>query len=576
MIWTFYFYSLRKLWIKWPPLVVSILFLMMLPLHAEINIEIPTPYSDDDYCDLDCRWCANGHRLFWCSIKRCDLEVLNKVIDHLDSGSIAYEDLWYHDGSMTEIIMAIFYKCEPAISLILKRMHVNINQQISNGVTALLYAASQGEADIARILLNHGADVNSVLSDGATPLVLSIQANSTSVYQLLIKSGSDYSVAFNTMAMDMFAAKYANSVVLEDLLNKLGFDDWKCYLCMALVNNNYHVADYLIKRGIDVNQLFSENHNALSVLSDFGNTEAMKFLLGRGAGVNVRVEHGQTSLIRAVLRDKPDSVEVLLGAGADVYAEDDAGYTAYDYALKKKYHDLAAMIVWDQHYLCLFPIWSDSFFALSSSIIVQCYKYSVKKNAGILADISYQILGGSLPHVMLLGGGFLLGITYQCLRGGGKVEVEVDDRNPDRQKPLPRKKKPREKKAKIADFTGSKRSFIDSNGEKSSSLTMFDVDRANREKQEAQNRKRRAADAGQRRQFMSDLKEILNTDRPWGLIDTLVGKYEKSVIIRILTENANAAEMFADAVKKAQYYATPENLKPFKKFFHQDKEAQLF
>ena len=59
-----------------------------------------------------------------------------------------------------------------------------------------------------------------------------------------------------------------------------------------------------------------------------GNTGAVKALLGQGAGVNARDEHGQTALYHAVWKGQIEAVNVLLAAGADVNAKNIAGGTA--------------------------------------------------------------------------------------------------------------------------------------------------------------------------------------------------------------------------------------------------------
>ena len=59
------------------------------------------------------------------------------------------------------------------------------------GLTALSYAAHQGEVRIARCLLNAGADVNHMDHDGMTPLMWAVQGDHIEMIRLLVQRGAD-------------------------------------------------------------------------------------------------------------------------------------------------------------------------------------------------------------------------------------------------------------------------------------------------------------------------------------------------------------------------------------------------
>ena len=57
---------------------------------------------------------------------------------------------------------------------------------------------------------------------------------------------------------------------------------------------------------------------ALMQAAGAGRSEAVKFLIQRGAQLDLRNHHGATALCFAAFKSKPDCLEILAAAGADV------------------------------------------------------------------------------------------------------------------------------------------------------------------------------------------------------------------------------------------------------------------
>ena len=69
--------------------------------------------------------------------------------------------------------------------------HANVNLRLDNGYSALIYAASKHPPDIAAALLAQGADVHVHTQDGATPLLLAAETGQTQNARLLLEKGED-------------------------------------------------------------------------------------------------------------------------------------------------------------------------------------------------------------------------------------------------------------------------------------------------------------------------------------------------------------------------------------------------
>jgi ankyrin repeat protein len=94
-----------------------------------------------------------------------------------------------------------------------------------NGYTPLFLAARAGQAPIVDVLLENGADAKAVSTTGSTPLMLAAAAGSVEAVQLLIDAGADIQARETARGQTalMFAAAYDRSAVVA-LLAKRGAD----------------------------------------------------------------------------------------------------------------------------------------------------------------------------------------------------------------------------------------------------------------------------------------------------------------------------------------------------------------
>lgn len=102
----------------------------------------------------------------------------------------------------------------------------------------------------------------------------------------------------------------------------------------------------LIKRKADINYVSPSKggKTALIAASEYGNVEAVMFLLENGAKVNVSDVNGMTALMMAAQRGKDKIVEALLKSGADKRLKNKEGKTALDLADEEKYSAIVKMI----------------------------------------------------------------------------------------------------------------------------------------------------------------------------------------------------------------------------------------
>jgi ankyrin repeat protein len=158
--------------------------------------------------------------------------------------------------------------------------------------TAPVAAAAQSR-DLAtvRTLLKQGADVNAAQGDGMTALHWAALNGETELASMLLYAGA------NTRAMTRLGGYLP--------------------LHLAAQSGAAPIVELLLTAGADVSVRTSTGATALMLASASGNVSAVNVLLGRGAEVNaIENAHGQTALMFAAAGGRVDVVRTLLARGA--------------------------------------------------------------------------------------------------------------------------------------------------------------------------------------------------------------------------------------------------------------------
>ncbi|MBP5443012.1 MAG: ankyrin repeat domain-containing protein [Treponema sp.] len=74
----------------------------------------------------------------------------------------------------------------------------DVNEKMSNGITALHVASVKGDADMVQLLLKNGANVNMTNDNGFSPLSYSIVMEREDVSDILIKAGANLNIPIAT------------------------------------------------------------------------------------------------------------------------------------------------------------------------------------------------------------------------------------------------------------------------------------------------------------------------------------------------------------------------------------------
>ena len=181
-----------------------------------------------------------------------------------------------------------------AIQCLLNSTHIAIDQQDTDGWTALMFAAENNECPIIRLLLSHGADINKADNHGFTALMLAVANEHMEAIQCLLNNPHPR-IAINQQ-------------------NIYGITP----LIIAAEKNNCPIINILLNHGADINKSNKRGFTPLIYATAHGSTDAVQCLLNNPhIVIDQQNKYGVTALIEAIQTENMVIIQHLLEAGAD-------------------------------------------------------------------------------------------------------------------------------------------------------------------------------------------------------------------------------------------------------------------
>jgi ankyrin repeat protein len=236
-----------------------------------------------------------------------------------------------------------------AVRALLKKA-ADVNAAQGDGMTALHWAAMNGDAELADMLIIAGANLRATTRLGNyTPLFLAAQQGNASILQALIKAGADIKAATANGTTPLMAAAASGEVDAVRVLVENGGEvngrdgvRWQTPIMYAAASNRAAVIEYLASKGADLTltSKVSDLANLSREGAGFGgnpqvpgapprpNAPAAAARRAPMPGVDrnyslnelIIAHGGLTPLLYAVRQGYAESTLALLKAGADVNA----------------------------------------------------------------------------------------------------------------------------------------------------------------------------------------------------------------------------------------------------------------
>ena len=231
------------------------------------------------------------------------------------------------------------------------------------GFTPLLFAARNGDAAVARRLLDAGADANDTAPDGASALVVAAHSGHREVALTLLERGANPNWAGAGYTALHAAVLTGDIEVVEALLARGASPNAQVTLATKVTRNGQvlMIGEHLL------------GATPLALAAKFAETDLMRVLAGAGADARLPLKNGWTPLMLAsgagwryavwdrrerTLHKTPafqaqmydeagtlDAVRFLLDRGAFVNAVDEDGNTALHYVVDKGFDGVVELLV---------------------------------------------------------------------------------------------------------------------------------------------------------------------------------------------------------------------------------------
>jgi len=212
-----------------------------------------------------------------------------------------------------------------------------INLTDSNGYFALTYAVSMEYSSIINILIDNGANINARDSYGYVPYDYAEKTGNFEILCMLKAKGAEPSK--NSNSCKGIQNDETNIVNINKSKDDTNIKE--NYIFVTIDNENVKEIEYLIKSGININNVNPFGDSPLNYAIYKGNVDIINILLDFGNRIflNKLNSRGETSIITIIKskifkdKDKERLIERLIEEGMDVNLVDRDGNSALMYAI---------------------------------------------------------------------------------------------------------------------------------------------------------------------------------------------------------------------------------------------------
>lgn len=313
------------------------------PYLNNVNPEIAKLMIETGKVDINIR--NNDNEILWLSWLKNSYSNQQENIELVELFVKKGVDLQVKDlEEKTPLVLALERQKIPfqLIDLLLERS-ADVNGLGKNGANLLHLALKNPDVNLALIkkLVEKGLDINSKDKLENTPFLLSLIQNKPEITTFLIDKKANFNIKNN---QNKTALHYVRNITTADFLLKKGLDinaknkEGNTPLMTALMDNNMEIARFFIDNKADVNTQNNQGNTPLHLVT---NTEMAEILLKQKANINTKNNQGNTALHFA---DNVAISKLFIEKGANIHLNNNDGNTPLMMALIEQQREIAQFL----------------------------------------------------------------------------------------------------------------------------------------------------------------------------------------------------------------------------------------
>ncbi|KAH9123489.1 hypothetical protein AeMF1_005532 [Aphanomyces euteiches] len=228
--------------------------------------------------------------------------------------------------------------------------HANVNVKDKKGKSPLYWASAKGYTGIAKTLLTRSASVKDTNLYGSTPLHAASENGHVDIVKELLSRGASVEWRDNDgdTALHLASSK-SHLDIVKHLVAKVSSVDFQDNHGRTPLHDaastNCDIVKLLLERGASVNAVDKDGETPLFKAATHGSLDCVKELLANGAAVDMADKEGSNPLLMASVGGYLDVVNELLSHGASVNVKHNNGATPLHLASFKGYVDIVQTLL---------------------------------------------------------------------------------------------------------------------------------------------------------------------------------------------------------------------------------------
>jgi len=205
---------------------------------------------------------------------------------------------------------------------------MDIDAKDDNGLTALHFALSRRQFDMAKHLIKEGADVKIQTTNGFSTMQFAAIGGNLELIKLLVDNKAEIDTRMENGFTPLFsAASFGHTDIVKYLVENganIQAEDENGFRVLSYTANpnSYDAAKYLIEKGVDVKHKNKFNQTPIHSAAQRGSVNITELYLEKGADINAPSKDGRTPLTFAAYARNPEEIsKFLVLNGADVNPE---------------------------------------------------------------------------------------------------------------------------------------------------------------------------------------------------------------------------------------------------------------